>query len=158
MCEVLSKVAEVLGVDFTELKVYLLGKVAVLAKSREDVMEAFRAVSEPPYVPFDYVRRLQMRGFRPITLNRGNVVQIHVPDIPDLETALALANRIMSEFASEAPFYLQRVDVVISFRSSEDGGVAHRYSVDVVIDARRPDLVRRCCEFIEKLGKRDAST
>ncbi len=110
-------------------RIYLVGNIIALACSREDIVETFRAISEPPYIPEELRKR---------TAKRTPGLAIHdrtilIVDIPDFEQALVLAQRISHELRPYMPFKVSHVDLVVTYRCSEDGGLFTRYLIKIVL-------------------------
>ena len=108
--------------------VYLIGNTIVLACTREDLIETFRAISEPPYVPADKWRPHLKR--RPGIAVRDR--EVCIVDIASYDAALALAQKLAYELRPEMPFKVKQIDLVLTYRSSEDGGLFTRIMIRVV--------------------------
>jgi len=116
------------------LRAYLLGNVIVLASSLNDVRKSLYAVSEPPSIPLEVLRR-EVWSREPaiaVTERFGEKV-IVISDIESGDLALILGSMVASLLSNLSPMYVKRVDVVITYRASEDGGFTTRHEVLVYL-------------------------
>ncbi len=128
--------------------VYLLGSTIVLACSREDLVETFRAISEPPYVPADKWRPHLAR--RPGLAVRDR--EIYIVDIASYDTALMLAQRLAYELRPTMPFKVKQVDLVLTYRCSEDGGLFTRTAVRISLSrTATQDDVKNILETVRRV-------
>ncbi len=141
-----------------EVKVYLLGRTVVLAKDREDVMDAFRAISEPAYVPLSKVREL--RGRRPsISVRRlDDRAEIVLSDLVSQDQAYLIANALCSRLSNLMPFTVKKVDVIMTFRSSEDGGVFQRFQIVVSLTKVSDDVLEGVLKEVREVVDSLSST
>lgn len=140
-------VIEVLKVNsLSDVKLYMLGNVLVLARSREDILDAFRAIGEPPYVPLSKVKELRSRRPSISHRRRDSDVEIILSDLISHEQALLIANTLCSKLINYMPFKVRKIDVITTFRSSEDGGIFQRYQVVI-------NLYRVSSEEFENISK-----
>lgn len=154
--EFVKYLLQILNVSLiSDVKVYLLGNVIILAKDREDILSVFRAISEPPYVPMDKVKDLWSRKPSISTIENDKYIDIIVSDLVSLEQAYLIANLICSRLMNYMPFILEKIDVITTFRSSEDGGIFQRFQVICKISKINPEDANICkkkiIEIIEKL-------
>ncbi len=139
LCTEISKI-----LSCPEPRVYLVGDVVVLACDKESIIRTFRAIGEPPYVPMSKVEE---------TWKRKPTVTVHdctvlVVDIPDFDQALKLTATLAKRLTGYMPFKISHIDLTVTYRSSEDGGLFTRYQVQT-------HIVKNYCEELREVIKRE---
>ncbi len=153
LCTEISKV-----LPCPEPRAYLVGDVVVLACDKESIIRTFRAIGEPPYVPMSKVEKTWKR--RPAITVRDCTVL--VVDIPDFDQALKLTATLAKRLVGYMPFKISHVDLTITYRSSEDGGLFTRYQVQVHIvknycDELKDQIKQEVEKIIEELSSEEGN-
>ncbi len=131
----------------TKLSLYLYGDVVVVARSREDVERFLYVSATPRGIDLEYVKRLLCGEFAVSLSKRGGCVELVVSDIPSAELASILGATLARKLRGFMPFEVVRVDVVTTYRESEDGGLCVRNAVMVVLSPRaNVEKIRRVVE------------
>ncbi len=123
-----------------DVRVYLAGRVLLLAKSEEELRDTLRAFTLPPWVPAESLSKARLSPAVSFKAE-GSVETAIVSDLRSMDESLKLASKIVSRLLDEMPLGVERVDVIASFSASEDGGVASSYAVVVRFASRLREKV-----------------
>jgi len=113
------------------LRLYLAGNVVIVAESDDDLERFLYASTYPPYIEFEKVRELR-NSFAVICTDS----YVALADLKSFEVSLALSHVLIRALEPYAPYVVDGVDLIVSYRVSEDGGVYTRYEVRVGIKDR----------------------
>ncbi len=133
-----------------ELKLYLLGQIAILAKSQEDVEKTLEAISLPSGLSLKVIKQF-LRRPPAISINEDEVSKrIIISDISSSDLALVIANHLAAKLSKYSPFIVRRIDCIITYRASEDGGFTVKNQVEIVINKNISDqLLRTITSIVE---------
>ncbi len=119
-----------------EAKLFLYGDVAVLARDEGDVQRFLYAETLPKGIPLRVFEELRCET-PSIAISRicGEYMVV-ISDIVSTDLAHIIGHRLAQAFRDYSPFAVRRIDVVTSYRASEDGGYSVRNQVLVLLDTR----------------------
>jgi len=119
-----------------EVKLFLYGDVAVLARDESDVQRFLYAETVPKGIPFNVFEELKCETPSITASKICGEDTVVVSDIVSSDLAHIIGHRLAQAFRDHSPFAVRRVDVVTSYRASEDGGYSVRNQVLVSLDTR----------------------
>lgn len=125
-----------------DVRVYLAGRVLLLAASEEELRDTLRAFTLPPWVPAESLSRARLSPAVSFKAE-GRAGTAVLSDLRSMDEALKLANKLVSRLLDDMPLGVERVDVIASFSASEDGGVASSYAVVVKFASELREKVSR---------------
>ena len=128
----LDELKKLLGTN-KDLRIYPLGDALLIADSEDKARQAMEAISLPPHLSYKVLKKLWLREPAVVIKENKTCLKIIIADIASGDIALLLANRLASQLAQYSPFIVRRVDCILSYRSSEDGGFTIKNTVEVVI-------------------------
>jgi len=130
------------------IKIFTIGNVIILAKSEEDIDEVLYAISLPPSIGIGKIRELK-ESYTCLTKVRDRFIEIWVVDLKSYSKALSITNRIAVELEKYMPFQIESVDLVSSYRASEDGGIFVKHSIVIRVKREYRDLVTKILNILK---------
>ncbi len=119
-----------------EVKLFLYGDVAVLARDESDVQRFLYAETLPRGIPIKVFEELKCEAPSIAIARICSEDAIVVSDIVSTDLAYVIGHRLAQAFRGYSPFAVRRIDVITSYRASEDGGYSVRNQVLVLLDTR----------------------
>ncbi len=119
-----------------EVKLFLYGDVAVLARDENDVQRFLYAETLPKGIPTNVFEELKCELPSIAFLRIWGEDMIVVSDIVSTDLAHIIGHRLAQALRDYSPFAIRRIDIVTSYRASEDGGYSVRNQVLVSLDTR----------------------
>lgn len=130
------------------IKVFTIGNVIILAKSEEDIDEVLYAISLPPSIGLNKIRELK-ESYTCLIKTNDKFIELWVVDLKSYSKALSIANRIATEFENYMPFQIESIDLVSSYRASEDGGIFVKHSIIIRVKKEYRNLVTRILSILK---------
>jgi len=145
---ILRLIAAMLG--SSKPKVFPYGDVVVFAVNESDMRRFLYVASYPRSVGLERLKELVCSKPSISIAKERNETKIIVSDIASGDLALVIGSRLAKELSMYSPYGVRRVDVITTYRSSEDGGISVRNSIEIVVDDRftDPSTIRRIVEKI----------
>ena len=143
--ECILKIIEVIQRE-CNLLVYLAGDVVMIARSDEDIERFLYAATYPPYIDRKDISTLRMSAS--LVINESTIA---ITDIKSYTIAKILTSELAKVLEIYMPFYIDGIDMVISYRASEDGGLYTRYEIRIPIKDR--SVVEKILEKVLSIAK-----
>ncbi len=134
-----------------KLRMYLYGDVAVLASKPEDLARFLYAVTMPKAIEISTIYEMLCRE-PSVSVSRvsSSEYRIVIADIGRADDAYTIASSLARRLSSFSPFIVEHIDVVTSYRSSEDGGYMIHNMVIVYLRPQTPKIVDEVLGIIEE--------
>lgn len=130
------------------IKVFTVGNVIILAKSEEDIDEVLYAISLPPSIGIDKIKELK-ESYTYFTRVSDEFIELWIIDLKSYSNALSLVNKIATKFESYMPFQIESIDLVTSYRASEDGGIFVKHSIVIKVKRGYRGLVTKILNILK---------